>query len=143
VQDHPKDVEFLNCTIRFYTEMAAIFGHFMATGKYVVGSGEALGAAVKTEGAGATIDIPSSSTKPTELITNSVGCGKRKRGAFSEDEKLLLTTMSDAVNNVANALRKTSPTHVDANFYLAVMETPSFSEEALIVSYTYLLNNKA
>jgi hypothetical protein len=78
----------------------------MATGKYVVGSGEALGAAVKTEGAGETIDIPSSSTKPTELITNSVGCGKRKRGAFSEDEKLLLTNMSDVVNNVANALER-------------------------------------
>jgi hypothetical protein len=143
VQDHPKDVEFLNCPIRFYTEMEAIFGHSMATGKYAVGSGEALGAAVKTEGAGETIDIPSSSTKPTELITNFVGCGKRKRGAFSEDEKLLLTNMSDAINNVANALRGTGPAHVDANLYLSVMETPSFSEEALIVAYTYLLDNKA
>jgi hypothetical protein len=143
VQDHPKDAEFLNCPIRFYTEMEAIFGHSMATGKYALGSGEALGAAVKTEGAGETIDIPSSSTKPTELITNSVGCGKRKRGAFSEDEKLLLTNMSDAVNNVANALRETGPAHVDANLYLAVMETPGFSEEALIVAYTYLLDNKA
>jgi hypothetical protein len=115
--------------MRFYTEMEVIFGHSMATGKYVVGSGEALRAAVKNEGAGETNDIPSSRTKPTELITNSVGCGKRKRGAFSEDEKLLLTNMSDAVNNVANALRDTGPAHVDANLYLVVMETPGFSEE--------------
>ena len=43
MQDHPKYVEFLNCPIRFYTEMEAIFGHAMATGKYAVGSGEALG----------------------------------------------------------------------------------------------------
>jgi hypothetical protein len=136
VKDHPKDAEFLNCPIRFYTKMEAIFGHSMSTGKYVVKSGEALGAAVKTEGARETIDIPNSNTKPTELITNSVGCGKRKRGSFSEDEKLLLTNMSDAVNNVANALRETGPAHVDANFYLAVMETPGFSEEALIVAYT-------
>jgi len=42
VQDHPKDVEFLNCPIRFYTKMEAIFGHGMATGKYAVVSGEAL-----------------------------------------------------------------------------------------------------
>ena len=76
-------------------------------------------------------------------MTNSTVGGKRKRGAFTEDEKLLLTKMSDAVNNVANALRETGPAHVDANLYLAVMETTRFSEEALIVAYTYLLDNKA
>jgi hypothetical protein len=57
VQDHPKDVEFINCPIRFYTEMEAIFGHSMATGKFVVGFGEALGAPIKTEGVGETIEI--------------------------------------------------------------------------------------
>ena len=76
------------------------------------------------------------------LATFGVG-GKRKRGTFTEDEMLLLTNMSDAVNNVANALRETSLAHVDANLYLAVMETLGFSEEALIVAYTYLLDNKA
>ena len=61
LQDHPKDAEFLNCPIRFYTEMEAIFGHAMATGKYAVGSGEALGqnqddsVAAKIEG---TVDGP-------------------------------------------------------------------------------------
>jgi hypothetical protein len=29
LQDHPKDVEFLNCPIRFYIEMESIFGHAM------------------------------------------------------------------------------------------------------------------
>ena len=75
------------------------------------------------------------------LATFGVG-GNRKRGTFTKDEMLLLTNMSDAVNNVVNALRETSPTHVDANLYLAVMETPHFFEEALIVVYTYLLVNK-
>ena len=55
----------------------------------------------------------------------------------------MLTNMFDAVNNVANALRETDPAHVDANVYLAVMEMPEFSEEALIVAYTFLLDNKA
>jgi hypothetical protein len=87
-------------------------------------------------------DIPSSS-KATEVLTDSTVGGKRKRGAFTENEKLLLTNMSDAMNNVANALRETGSAHVDANLYLAVMETPGFSEEALIVAYTYLLDNKA
>ena len=87
-------------------------------------------------------DIPSSS-KATEVLINSIVGGKRKRGAFTEDEKLLLTNMSNAMNNVANALRETGPAHVDANLYLAVMEMPGFSEEALIVAYTFLLDNKA
>jgi len=55
----------------------------------------------------------------------------------------MLTNMSDAVNNVANALRETGPDHVDANLYLAMMEMPGFSDEALIVAYTFLLDNKA
>ena len=75
------------------------------------------------------------------LATSGVG-GKRKRGTFIKDEILLLTNMSDAVNNVANALRQTGLVYVDVNLYLAVMETPGFSEEALIVAYTYLLDNK-
>ena len=54
----------------------------------------------------------------------------------------MLTNMSDAVNNVANALRETDPAHVDANVYLAVMEMPEFSEEALIEAYTFLLDKK-
>jgi hypothetical protein len=119
----------------------------MATGKFAVGFGEALGAPIKTEGVGETIEIHSTNktlpdTKPIEILTNSTVGGKRKRGAFTEDEKLLLTNMSDVVNNVANALRETGPTHIDANLYLAVMETPGFAEEALIVAYTFLLDNK-
>ena len=54
----------------------------------------------------------------------------------------MLTNMSDAVNNVANALRETGPAHVDANLYLAMMEMLGFSDEALIVAYTFLLDNK-
>jgi hypothetical protein len=69
--------------------------------------------------------------------------GKRKRGNFTEDEMLMLTNMSDAVNNVANALRETGPAHVDGSLYLAVMDMPGFTKEALIVAYTFLLDNKA
>jgi hypothetical protein len=68
---------------------------------------------------------------------------KRKMGNFTKDEMLMLTNMSDVVNNVVNALRETRLAHVDANLYLAVMEMPGFSKEALIVAYTYMLDNKA
>jgi len=53
------------------------------------------------------------------------------------------TNMSDVVNNVANALRETGATHVDPNLYLEVKEMQGFTTEALIVAYTYLLENKS
>ena len=54
-----------------------------------------------------------------------------------------MTNMTNAVNNVANALRETGPAHVDADLYHAVMDMPGFSEEALIVAFSHLLDNKA
>jgi hypothetical protein len=75
------DISFIRQ--QFYTEIEAIFGHSMAIGKFVVGSGEALGAPIKTEGVGETIEIHSTSktlpdTKPTEILTNSTVVGKRR-----------------------------------------------------------------
>jgi hypothetical protein len=51
--------------------------------------------------------------------------------------------MTDAVNNMANALKETGPPHMDPNLYLTVMEMQGFTSEALIVAYTYLMENKA
>ena len=81
-------------------------------------------------------------SKATELLTSTVGV-KRKRGNFSEEEMLMMTNMSDVINNVASALRGIGPAHVDPDLYLEVMEMPAFTTEALIVAYTYLLENKA
>ena len=132
--------------------MEAIFGNALATGRYALGSGEALGqnqadsGPVKAEGYPFTQTpgdkAPTATAEGSKGTEPAVG-GKRKRGTFTEEEIIMLTNMSDAVNNVANALRETGPAHVDANLYLAVMEMPGFSQEALIVAYTYLLDNKA
>ncbi|CAD6203983.1 unnamed protein product [Miscanthus lutarioriparius] len=133
-RDHPKDAEFLNTPIRFYTEIETIFSSDMATGRYALGSSEPLGVnqansvAAKIEGHGFTsaTDVKYNTevgegSKATDLLTSTVGA-KRKRANFSEDEMLMITNMSDAVNNVANALRETRPAHVDPALYLAVME---------------------
>ncbi|CAO1945313.1 unnamed protein product [Urochloa humidicola] len=164
-KDHPKDAEFLNTPIRFYVEMEAIFGSTLATGRFALGSSAPLGVnnadsvAAKIEGNDFT--SPSFDTKPfdtkpfdgkpyidlgegSKATTPQSGTAgvKRKRN-FSEEEILMMTNMTDAVNNVANAMIKTGAAHVDPDLYLAVMETPDFSTEALIVAYTYLLENKA
>jgi len=132
--------------------MEAIFGGNMATGRFAVGSGEALGqnqtdsVAAKAEGPAMTYTTTQTEinegSKATKVPSTVVG-GKRKRGNFSEEEILMLTNMSDAVNNVANALRETGPAHVDGSLYLAVMEMEGYTEDALMVAYTFLLDNKA
>ncbi|CAD6233575.1 unnamed protein product [Miscanthus lutarioriparius] len=150
-RDHPKDAEFLNTPIKFYTEMETIFSSSMATGRFSLGSSEPLGVnqadnvAGKIEGHGfaTAADVKTSTemgegSKATDLLTSTVGA-KRKRANFSEDEMLMMTNMIDAVNNVANALKETGPAHVD----LTVMSMQGFTYEALIVAYTYLLENKA
>jgi len=76
-------------------------------------------------------------------LLTSDGGRKRKRPCFSEEEILIMTNMTDALNNVANALRETGPAHVDADLYHAVMDMPGFSEEALIVASSHLLDYKA
>ena len=135
--------------------METIFGSSMATGRFALGSSEPLGVnnvdsvAAKIEGHGFTtaVDVKASpemgeGSKATELLTSTVGV-KRKRGNFSEEEMLMMTNMTDAVNNVASTLRETRPAHVDPDLYLVVIEMPGFTTEALIVAYTYLLENKA
>jgi hypothetical protein len=88
------------------------------------------------------IDVGEGS-KATNLKPQSTVGNKRKRGNFTEDEILLLTNMSNVVRDVDSALRETGAGHVDPDLYLAVMEMGGFSTEALIVAYTYLLENKA
>ena len=127
----------------------------MATGRFALGSSEphrvnhvdSVAANIEGHGFTTTADVKANpeigeGSTSTDLLTSTVGV-KRKRGNFSEEEMLMMTNMTDAVNNVTSALRETGPAHVDPDLYLAVMEMVGFTIEALIVAYTYLLENKA
>jgi hypothetical protein len=148
--------------------MLAIFGSTLATGRFALGSNESLGAnnadSVAAKIKGEDFSCPAldarvkfdakpkfqgkvkfesgEGSKDTTPVNTNVGA-KRKRPNFSEDEMLMMSNMTDAVNNVANAMLKTGAAHVDPDLYLAVMEMTEFSTEALIVAYTHLLENKA
>jgi hypothetical protein len=147
--------------------MLAIFGSTLATGRFALGSNEPLGVnnadnvAAKIKGedfscpaldSRAKFDAKpkfeskvkfesSEGSKETTPVSTNVG-GKRKRPNFNDDEMLMMSNMTDAVNNVANAMLKTGAAHVDSDLYLAIMEMIEFSTEALIVAYTHLLENK-
>ncbi|CAD6270045.1 unnamed protein product [Miscanthus lutarioriparius] len=155
LKDHPKDGEFLNTPIRFYDQMEAIFGGSMAIERFALGSNEALGVNSNTidSAAGKMVDTfvgqqvdekaeHGERSKAIELLTSNVG-GNRKRSYFTEDEMLLMNNMTDVFNNLANALREIGLARVDADLYHAIMDMPRFSKEAIIVSFSHLLDNNS
>ncbi|KAK1663818.1 hypothetical protein QYE76_051977 [Lolium multiflorum] len=106
VADHPKDAEFLNLPIANYNEMHTIFSFGIATGKYAMGSSEPLGSAAanpapedgdtqESDMVNLDADKHDAPKKPT--------VGKRKRGAFIDDELVAFTNMTVAVKDVTQA----------------------------------------
>ncbi|KAG2553811.1 hypothetical protein PVAP13_9KG623600 [Panicum virgatum] len=158
IKAHPKNAEFLNKHIENYKEMETIFGNGLATGKYAMGSNEALGSPsdfadgfVKTE--------PCDEDKAAKVMEdaarvfaevckenkeeNSGPSNKRKRCVLTEEDHVVFTGMTEAVKDVAAAIRETKVEVVNPDLYGAVMYMPGFTEEALIVAFSHLVDNKA
>jgi len=138
----------LNKPIENYEEMLVIFGNGMATGKYAMGSNEALGSpsnfaesSLKSD----TIDDGKGTkgAEDTPKGSDAVAGSKRKRSMLSDEDLVVLTNMTDVVNNVADAIRATKVDEVHPELYGAVMYMAGFPEEALIVAFSHLVDNKA
>ena len=145
--------------------MQIIFANGQATGKFVMGSSEPLGS--PSDFADSNLNYVDSDvgmaaggsaeqTKTQQAatgITGAVGGGgsgtqsdannKRKRCMLSEGDIVVLTGMTDAVNNVASAIRETKVEDSHPALYDAVMFMPGFTDEALLAAYSHLLDNKA
>ncbi|XP_034580941.1 uncharacterized protein [Setaria viridis] len=148
IKAHPKDAEYLNKPIHHYQEMMVIFGNGQATGKYAMGSNEALSSPsdfaespMKHE---LLEELKSGKTEAAYVSKSEPPFGrKRKRSMLSDEDVLVFTCMTDAVNNVADAIRSTKVEDSHPDLYGALMYMPGFSEEALIIAYGHLLDNKA
>ena len=68
--------------------------------------------------------------------------GKRKRGALGDDEIQALASMTEAVKEVAQAIRESKPTDMHPDLYTAVMDAVGFTEDALMVALSHLVDNK-
>jgi hypothetical protein len=62
---------------------------------------------------------------------------------LSEEDMLVFTGMTDAVNNVADAIRSTKVEDSHPDLYEAVMFMLGFTDDALMAAYGHLLDNKA
>jgi hypothetical protein len=131
------------------------FGNGMATGKYTMGSIEPLGTPSDWAESALKID----STDVTRLSKGAEELGKvaadapkgadvavgskRKRSMLTEEDTLMLSSVTVAVNNVAEAIRSTKVDEVHPDLYSADLFMFGFSEEVLIVAFSHLVDNKA
>ena len=149
-----------------YVQMLAIFESGIATGRYAMTSHQALGVPsmvetspsfVNLEGCGSEFvdgNEPGSSATAAAHGEDAVAAahgnepykdassstGKRKRASLmSEEEVLVMSNMSDAVREVAIAIKSTGEAHPE--LYNAVMELPGFTEDDLLIVLDYLNEN--
>jgi hypothetical protein len=135
--------------------MPVIFGNGMATEKYVMGSNEPLcspsvwaKSALKID----STDVIKVSKGAEELGKVAVDApngadvavgSKRKMSMLTKEYTLVLSSVTDVVNNVVEAICSTKVDEVHPDLYSAVMFMPRFTEEALIVAFSHLVDNKA
>jgi hypothetical protein len=80
---------------------------------------------------------------PKEIDTEPRENNKRKRSLLSKEEHAVFSSMTEAVKDVAAAIRETKVEVLNPDLYGAVMYMGGFTEEALIVAFSYLADNKA
>jgi len=99
----------------------------------------------KTDTTDATEILQSGKTDTTEATMKTEGGAgnKRKRSLLSDEDVVVLGGMSEAVKDVANAIRSTKVEDCHPELYGAIMFIPGFTEEALMFAYGHLLDNKA
>lgn len=83
----------------------------------------------------------------TDLLDDINGGKHEKDVAHGEGcgllDVIVLSGMTSAVNNVADAIRDTRVVEVHPELYGAVMCMGGFNEEALIVAFSHLVDNRA
>jgi len=115
---------------------------------------EGLGEAADDEDTG-TNTAPSTWTPPNapgaeEIVaedkgkdSSSVSGAKRKRSMITEEEAIIFNGMTEAVKDMASAVKETVHAEAHPGVYNAVMTLPGFSEDVLLDALSWLYNNKA
>jgi hypothetical protein len=129
--------------------MHTIFSSGLTTNNYAMGSSEPLSTPtvapspedVETqESSMAVLD-----GTPEKLVDapEKGSSGKRKRGAFANDEIVTFTHMTSAGKNVARAIRDNKPTDMHPDIYQEVTDSVGFSGESFMAALGHLIDHKA
>lgn len=141
-QDHPKDAEFLNTHLVNYREMQAIFASGVATGRFAMGSNEALGQPAAQETIDLDADAPPVVPVGKEDSPDVDKSRKRKRG-ISDEDRDFMTGMTDAIYSFASAVTEGNHSEAAPGIYEAVMGVPDFTRSELMHCLNHMMLNKA
>ena len=142
MQDHTKDAEFLNVPIVNYTQMQTIFGCGVATGRFAMGSGEAMSTQAEQETIDVDNDAPTPMKEDPPAPKDNGNDKKRKRG-INEEERELLTGVTDAIWGLGTVVSEGNHSEAAPGIYKAVMNVPNFSRPELMRCLNYLMLHKA
>ncbi|CAM0871199.1 unnamed protein product [Alopecurus aequalis] len=146
---HPKDAEFLNRPIENFVHMQVIFSFGLATGKFTMGSGDPLGVPLPEDAEtqdSEPVIVDGPPEKQGEGHAHGHGHGhsvKRKRGALGDDEIQAFASMTEAVKEVASAIRENKQLDMHPDLYSAVLDQIGFTDEKLMVALGHLVDHKA
>ncbi|KAK1613439.1 hypothetical protein QYE76_037112 [Lolium multiflorum] len=161
-QDHKGDVEFLNTPLLNYEYMEACFANKLATGKFAMGSNEALGKPIQVECPGKSIDLESGETNGEGFVEAQAAFGivgegmdattpspssgsnkKRKRASMlSDEDSVQVSNMSDALRVVAGAINNTCHAETHPDLCKTVMDLPGFEMDHKLAVLDYLTEHK-
>jgi hypothetical protein len=123
--------------------MHTIFVGGIATGRYAMGSNESLcapSAEYGTESRESKTIIIDGPDKPSPAPADG---GKTKRGGLADDEMWAFSSMTEAIKDVAQAIRDNKPTDIHPDLYNAIMNIVEYSQEALMAALSHLVDHKA
>ncbi|KAF7051300.1 hypothetical protein CFC21_059554 [Triticum aestivum] len=123
-----------------------IFSFGLATGKHAMGSGEPLVSPMPDFPGTPDVKVLDGpdrlAAKPFDKPFDPIHDRNRKRGGLMEEINVFCS-MTEAVKEVATAIRECKPLDVHPDLYGAVMTQGGFSDEALMAALNHLLDNKA
>ncbi|CAM0876470.1 unnamed protein product [Alopecurus aequalis] len=128
--------------------MQSIFSFGLATRRHAIGSSEPLGSPDEPdtqEWQTINAEVAGENHQGTSPKTAEAAAGgkKRKMGALVDEEVLVFTSMTEAVREVASAIRESVLVDVDPGLYEVVMTTTGYSDGTKMVAFSHLLDNKA
>ncbi|KAI4997652.1 hypothetical protein ZWY2020_052994 [Hordeum vulgare] len=121
VGDHPRDAEFLNTPIQNYSQMQHIFSFGLATGKHAMGPVKPLSFPMPNFPATPDVEVIDGPNKHFKKPFDPIHDRNRKRGGLMEEGINVFCSMSEAVKEVAIAIKDCKPLDVHPDMYGAVM----------------------
>jgi hypothetical protein len=142
MQDHPKDDEYLNQPLANYSQMQAIFGSAVATGRFAMGSNEPLGDPSDATTIDVDVDAPAATKTASDYPDKSAKpLGKRERQTIEEGGGSM-RGLTDAVWGFAGVVTSSINSEGTPGIVKAMMDCSNYTKAQLMFCLHHLMEHK-